>query len=127
MGGYYHKAIQNAEIRRPMDTGAMRRLVMAVSFGILLIGGFAFSIWQHVEAVTFGYRTERLRQERQQLEEKKRKLELERAYQSSPEVVEKAARDLGLVGPDSSQVVVANKTRTGKGRARLPKAVKSRP
>lgn len=126
VGGYYQKQILNAEVRRPLDTQAIHRLVLAAAVGVLVIGGFGFSIWQHVEAVTYGYRTEQLRQERQRLDAEKRKLELEKAYRSSPEVIEKAARKLGLVRPDSSQVVVASKTQRAKDRSRDKRARSSR-
>ncbi len=118
MAGYYHKEIHNAEIRRPVDRQALRKLSVGIGASILVICGFAFSIWQHVESVTYGYRTEQLRRERQRLDAEKRKQELERAYRSSPEVIERAARDLGLVRPDSSQVVVANKARHSRERYR---------
>ncbi len=109
MSRYYQKTIVNAEIRHPLDRRAIRQVSVAIAAGALLVGGFVYSIWQHVEAVSYGYRTEQLRFERQRLDAEKRKLELERAYRSSPEVIEMAARNLGLVRPDSSQVVVANR------------------
>ena len=111
MHSYYQKTIVNAEIRHPLDKGAVRRLSVAITAGALLVCGFVYAIWQHVEAVSYGYRTEQLRFERERLDAEKRKLELERAFRRSPEAIELAARGLGLVRPDASQVVVANRGR----------------
>jgi cell division protein FtsL len=74
----------------------------------LLVAGCVYAIYQHAEAVGYGYKTQQLLREREQLDREKRQLELQHAHYRSPQVLERAAQRLGLVRPDSSQVIVAS-------------------
>jgi cell division protein FtsL len=106
---YYDKGIKNAPIRRrPKLTGARRTLAILLTGGLLAVG-FIYAIYQHTETVAYGYKTQQLLRECQQIEREKHQLELQRAYYRSPQVLEQAAERLGLVRPDSSQVIVAGR------------------
>jgi len=105
---YYNKGIKNAPVRRRSKPDAAKRMLAILLTSGLLAAGFIYAIYQRTEAVTYGYKTQQLLREREQLEREKHQLELQRAAARSPQVIEQAARRLGLVRPDSSQVVVAD-------------------
>jgi hypothetical protein len=71
------------------------------------VTGSIYAIYQHAAAVALGYKTQHLLREREQVEQEMRQLQIQRAYFCSPHVLEQAADRLGLVRPDSSQIIVA--------------------
>lgn len=120
MTRYVHKQIHNARLYKPSDQRAFRRLMLILLLISVVAGSLIYATWQHVEALRLGYRTDQLVRERDRREAEKRQLELERAYQRSPQVIEELARRLGMIRPDSSKVIVIG----GKPR---PVAVMERP
>ncbi|HXF05857.1 MAG TPA: cell division protein FtsL [Blastocatellia bacterium] len=106
MTRYVHKQIHNARLYKPSDQRAFRRLMLILLLIIGVAGSLIYATWQHVEALRLGYRTDQLVRERDRREAEKRQLELERAYQRSPQVIEELARRLGMIRPDSSKVIV---------------------
>lgn len=108
MTPYYGQKIENATICKRQNPQAIQQILLIVMASALLVAGFLYAIYQHAEAVKDGYKTQQLMHLREQLEREKHRLELERAYYRSPQVIEPLARRLGLVRPDSSQVIVTD-------------------
>lgn len=101
----------NFTVFRERDTRALSRLALLLLSGLLLAGGFVFAAGQHFTAVQYGYESEILRREREQLIEQQRRLLLAREEVSAPYRLEGEARKLGLqpitpgqVGPKTAPV-----------------------
>ena len=58
---------RNAKVLRTRDVTALSRLALLLFCGLVLAGGFVFAAKQHFAAVQYGYQSEALRRERQQL------------------------------------------------------------
>jgi cell division protein FtsL len=104
---------RNVRVRRQRDVLALSRLVLLLFCGVVLACGFVFAAKQHFAAVQYGYESENLRKEKQQLLEERRRLLLEKERASSPSRLEPAARRLGLKAATSGQVgsMKANQSR----------------
>lgn len=87
---------RNTGVRRERDFRALSRLVMLLCCSLVLAVGFVFAARQHFAAVRFGYESESLRNERQQLLAEQQRLLLEKEQVSAPARLESAARQLGL-------------------------------
>lgn len=94
----------NTRVRRERDFRELSRLVMLLCCGLLLTVGFVFAARQHFAAVEFGYQSESLRNERQQLLAEQQRLLLEKEQASAPARLESAARQLGLKPLKAGQV-----------------------
>lgn len=105
---YYAQPIQNAPVTRRPNAQAVRPIFLVIIASALLVSGFIYAIYQHAEAVQDGYKLQQLMLLRQELEREKQRLELERAHARSPQVIEPLARSMGLVRPDSSQVIITD-------------------
>ena len=86
----------NFTIHRERDGRALSRLALLLFSGLLMAGGFIFAAGQHFAAVRYGYQSEKLRHEREQLITEQRRLLLEREEASTPARLEGEARKLGL-------------------------------
>ena len=95
---------RNIRVRRERDLRALSRLVLLLCCGLFLAGGFIFAARQHFAAVQFGYDSESLRQERQDLLAEQQRLLLEKEQVSAPARLESAARQLGLKPLTAGQV-----------------------
>jgi cell division protein FtsL len=104
----------NNLVHRERDRTALSRLAMLLICGLGLAGGFVFAAQQHFAAVTFGYESEKLRQEHQLLVEEQRRLMLEKEQASTPSRLESAARKLGLQPLKPAQIEIRN-TRVATG------------
>lgn len=107
----------NYTIRRERDWPAMKRLALLLFCGLTLAGGFVFAAGQHFEAVQYGYKTETLRRQQEQLLDEQRRLLLEREQLVAPSRLESAAREIGLQPIQSAQI------ETAKGAARASSRV----
>jgi cell division protein FtsL len=87
---------RNKQIRRERDVRALSRLALLLFCGAVLAAGFVFAAKQHFAAVTYGYHSETLRQDRQQLLREQQQLLLKKEQASAPARLESAARALGL-------------------------------
>lgn len=96
----------NYFVHRERDMRALSRLALLLFSGLLLTGGFIFAAGQHFAAVQYGYESEKLRHEREQLVEKQRRLLLEREEASSLVRLETEARKLGLQPVAPSQIEI---------------------
>ncbi|HEX5734082.1 MAG TPA: hypothetical protein VF131_14710 [Blastocatellia bacterium] len=93
------KQIQNSRVARPVSGRVVAWLMIIAIAGALVSGGFVISAGQHFEAVQLGYKSEELRREAMELDEKLRQLELQYARASSPVEIEKRAQKIGLERP----------------------------
>ena len=94
----------NTRVRRERDFRQLSRLILLLCCGLLLAVGFVFAAQQHFAAVEFGYQSESLRNERQQLLAEQQRLLLEKEQASSPARLESAALQLGLKPLKAEQV-----------------------
>ena len=91
--------IHNSRIHRPISMRVFVWFIVFCILGVLLSCGFLYSARQHFEAISVGYQSEDLRKQETQLNEKLRRLELDRARVTSAIEMEKRALKLGLVRP----------------------------
>ena len=94
----------NTRVRRERDFRQLSRLVLLLCCGLLLAFGFVFAARQHFAAVQFGYLSESLRNERQQLLAEQQRLLLEKEQVSAPARLESEALRLGLKPLKARQV-----------------------
>jgi cell division protein FtsL len=94
----------NAPLRRERDPRAVRRQALLLASCILLACGFLFAVSRQIMAVEYGYKTEALRREREQLMDEQRRLLLEVEESSSPAHLEQAARELGMQPATAAQI-----------------------
>lgn len=94
----------NYTIHRERDWHALRRLALLLVCGLVLAGGFVFAAGQHFAAVRYGYQTEALRREQEQLLDEQRRLLLAREQLVAPARLESAARDIGLQPVQAAQI-----------------------
>ena len=87
---------RNARVVQRSDRTAQTRLALLLLCGLVLAGGFLYACGLHFAALRYGYQTETLRREREQLLEEQRRFLLEREEAASPVRLERAARRLGM-------------------------------
>lgn len=95
---------RNAPLGREKDTNAFFRFGLLFVVGLFLACGFVYAGRQHFAALKFGYETENLRRERDQLAEEQRRLTLQREEAASPVRLEQAAKQLGMQPLQAAQV-----------------------
>jgi cell division protein FtsL len=95
---------RNAPVNRERDTEALIRLVLLLVVGLGLTCGFVYAGRQHFAALKYGYETENLRREHDQLSEQQRRLILQREEAASPGKLEQAAKRLGMQALQAAQV-----------------------
>lgn len=95
---------RNAPIGREKDKDAFFRLGLLLVVGLVLACGFVYAGRQHFTALKLGYETEKLRSERNQLAEERRRLMLQREEAASPVRLEQAAKQLGMQPLKPSQI-----------------------
>ena len=93
---YRGGSVNNSRVTRPVSRRVFAWLATIAIVGSIVSTGFVISARQHFEAVTIGYQSEQLRQQSSELDERLRKLELERAKASAPGELERRAKALGL-------------------------------
>jgi cell division protein FtsL len=91
-------------VRRERDPRAARRQMMLLAGCLVLAAGFVYAVRQQVLAVGYGYKTEALRREREQLLDEQRRLLLAVEESSSPAQLEQAARELGMQPARAAQI-----------------------
>ncbi|MEP6919656.1 MAG: cell division protein FtsL [bacterium] len=100
-----------SDVYRERDRRALSRLGLQLCCALALAGGFVFAARQHFAAVQYGYASETLRSERQQLFEEQQRLLLEKERVSTPARLELAARQLGLKPLQPGQIGTQNPNR----------------
>ena len=86
----------NPYVRRERDPRALRRQMILMAGCLVLAAGFVFAVRQQILAVDYGYKTEALRREREQLLDERRRLLLALEEESSPANLERLARGMNL-------------------------------
>jgi hypothetical protein len=86
----------NAYVRRERDPRVLRRQARLLAACLVLAVGFVVAVRQQIEAVEYGYKTEALRREREQLLDEQRRLLFALEEHSSPANLERAAREMNL-------------------------------
>lgn len=86
----------NSHVRRERDPRVLRRQTRLLLACLVLAAGFVFAVRQQIEAIQYGYKTEALRREREQLLDERRRLLVELEQQSSPANLERLAREMNL-------------------------------
>jgi hypothetical protein len=87
---------RNSTIRRDRDPRALSRLALLLFCGLVLASGFVFAAQQHFAAISYGYKSESLRRERERLLEEKQHLLLKKEQAFAPARLATQARELGL-------------------------------
>lgn len=95
---------RNAPISREKDKDVFVRLSLLLFVGLVLACGFVYAGRQHFAALKYGYETENLRRERDQLAEQQRRLILQREEAASPARLEQAAKQLGMQALQPGQI-----------------------
>ncbi|HEV8139329.1 MAG TPA: hypothetical protein VGP81_06120 [Pyrinomonadaceae bacterium] len=95
---------RNAPVTREKDIEAFFRLALLLVVGLGLTCGFVYAGRQHFTALRYGYETEILRRENEQLAEQKRRLILQREEAASPVKLEQAAKRLGMQPLQAAQI-----------------------
>jgi cell division protein FtsL len=97
----------NFIIRRERDTRTFSRLLILLLCGLVLSGGFIYAAKLRFKAVTYGYKNEQLRKERERLLEEQRRLRLEHESAVSPVNLQSAAHRIGMKSASPGQIVSA--------------------
>ena len=97
----------NPHVRRQRDPRAARRQAILLAGCLVLAGGFLYAVRQQILAVDYGYKTEALRREREELLDEQRKLKLALEESSSPARLEEAGRELGMQPARAAQIEAA--------------------
>lgn len=95
---------RNAPVGREKDTDAFLRLGLLLGVGLALACGFVYAGRQHFAALKYGYETEKLRSERDQLAEAQRRLTLQRDQAANPVRLEQLAKQLGMQTLQPAQI-----------------------
>ncbi|MFN8007679.1 MAG: cell division protein FtsL [Terriglobia bacterium] len=104
---YIVKHIDNSRLKKEVDYRRTKECFVLMSLGVFCLLILLFLAWQHFEILKGGYENESFKKEVSRLEEDNHKLKLERASLRSPQRIDLIARrDLGLVPPQTSQIVV---------------------
>lgn len=94
----------NTRVRRTPDPRASRRQKLLLAGCLVLACGFVFAVSRQIMAVEYGYKTEALRREREQLLDEQRRLLLAVEENSSLTQLEQAARGLGMQPATAAQI-----------------------
>ena len=97
----------NPHVRRQRDPRAARRQAILFVGCLLLAFGFIYAVRQQILAVDYGYKTEALRREREELLDEQRRLLLALEESSSPARLEETGRGLGMQPARASQIGTA--------------------
>lgn len=97
----------NPYVRRARDARAFRRHLWLLAGCLVLAAGFVAAVRQQIKAVDYGYRTEALRRERENLLDEQRRLRLALEEHFAPAHLEPAARELGMQPAHASQLEAA--------------------
>lgn len=97
--------VARAERRQGVASPGTRELLLGILI-LLLLGAFIFvTVWRGLAFINLGYQIRGLERKQAELIHLNRELEIERAMLTSPERVERMARDkLGMIEPTPDQI-----------------------
>jgi hypothetical protein len=98
----------NPHVRRERDPRAARRQTLLLAGCLVLACGFIYAARLQILAVDYGYKTEALRREREELLDEQRRLLLAVEESSSPARLEEAGRELGMQPARAAQIEAAS-------------------
>jgi cell division protein FtsL len=102
---YFGKAIDNSRLVKVEDPKRSREMKQfGVALGCLFLLVMTYT-WQHFKAIEYGYKVESLKTQRDSLLEVNHALRLEEASLSSPERIDRLAREYGMQPPQAGQVI----------------------
>jgi cell division protein FtsL len=108
----FTRPVVNTYLVRERDRRLLRELALVVFVVICLGGGLLAYTWMHLEVLDTGYRIVDLERRQRDLAQEERRLQLESAYLASPpRIEERAARELGMKGPEMEQVIFSEELR----------------
>lgn len=110
---------KNYVVHRERDFRVLTRLALLLLCGLFLAGGFVYAAGQHFTAMDYGYKSEKLRREREQLLEEQHRLILAREEAASPAQLEGAAREIGMQPIQPAQLAQPKSNEQG-GRQTVP-------
>jgi cell division protein FtsL len=101
------KDVRNSLVVREVDETRQRQLWRWIAVALVLVVIAVITGWQHVELIRYGYRIERMQQDRANEETTARTLRLEIEKLQSPGRIEQLATGrLHMVAPSRDSVVV---------------------
>ena len=106
----------NPHVRRRRDPRAARRQALLLAGCVVLACGFIYAVRQQILAVDYGYKTEALRREREELLDEQRKLRLALEESSSTAKLEEAGRELGMQPARAAQIETAPREQRAESR-----------
>ncbi len=112
---YFHKPIDNSRLVKVADPERKKEMTMFVGALAVLFVLFMVFCWQHYSAIEYGYRNEALRQQREQLLEARRQLQLDEAQLREPWRIDEMAHQLGLQAPMAGQVMALETVNPNQG------------
>ena len=98
--------VRNNPIVREIDEARLRQFRRSLAIGGLLVAVALFSALQNYTIVQHGYQIQSLKDQMAEEEVINRRLRLEVEYLSSPERIERVARELKLVSPETGKAIV---------------------
>ena len=110
----------NAYVRRERDPRVLRRQARLLAACLVLAVGFVIAVRQQIKAVEYGYKTEALRREREQLLDEQRSLLYALEEHSSPANLERAAREMKLELQPARSAQIDAGARHGEPRGEAP-------
>ncbi|MFL6255510.1 MAG: hypothetical protein ACJ74T_10900 [Pyrinomonadaceae bacterium] len=101
----------NPYVRRQRDPRAARRQAILFVGCLVLACGFLYAVRQQILAFDYGYKTEALRREREELLDEQRKLKVALEESSTPARLEEVGRELGMQPARAAQIEAASAAR----------------
>lgn len=102
------KNLKPNKIQRQRDPIPWRYCFLTVICGLILVTGFFFAARQHFSAIELGIQNAKLRQQKDELENIQRQLNVTKETALSPVAIKKAAKKIGLQDFASSGMQVVS-------------------
>lgn len=116
------KSIENAHIVRERDRQRFRELFAVLTLGVPIGLFLLLFTWQNLEVIRLGHEATRLQNQRKQIENDNKALQLRLDQMTSLHSVEQKATTLGFEKTDPRNVVMVESVRTGFSRSRPAEA-----
>ena len=111
------KSIENAHIVRERDRQRFRELFAVLTLGIPIGLFLLLFTWQNLEVIRLGHEVSNLQNQRKQIENANKALQLQLDHMTSLRSVEQKATALGFERTDPRTVVMVERAASGEQRA----------